>query len=121
MSCFEAQQNQLIAQKARFLNAIQEYSKSELNKEKSLDIIQEQKVNQSLEENSDDFSLCSILCLNSLFVLITKHNMQCDNFYSMVYRSCQEQQFKSRFRGRFFQCIARFLSSKFDFFFASSR
>jgi len=53
----------------------------------------------------------SLNALNSLFVLMTKHNLEYPNFYKSLYGLINEQCFFSKWRGRFFRLLSLCLGS----------
>ncbi|MES1917788.1 MAG: hypothetical protein MHM6MM_009494, partial [Cercozoa sp. M6MM] len=55
----------------------------------------------------------SLLALNGLFVLMTRHNFNAiDDFYDKLYVLLSDSIFTSRYRARFFRLLELFLSSK---------
>ncbi len=55
----------------------------------------------------------SLLSLNALFILISKHNLDYPSFFSKLYKCCRPFVFHAKYRARFFQLVALFLTSSY--------
>jgi hypothetical protein len=66
-----------------------------------------------LTDSYDQGGLISLLALNALFILISKYNLDYPQFYAKLYRICKPSIFHARYRARFFQLVALFLTSSF--------
>eukprot|EP00002_Diphylleia_rotans_P021707 TRINITY_DN4232_c0_g1_i2.p1 TRINITY_DN4232_c0_g1~~TRINITY_DN4232_c0_g1_i2.p1 ORF type:complete len:653 (+),score=149.54 TRINITY_DN4232_c0_g1_i2:54-2012(+) len=55
----------------------------------------------------------SLLSLNGLFILITKYNLNYPDFYTKLYALLTPSVLRVKYRGRFFQLLATFLSSSY--------
>lgn len=57
--------------------------------------------------------IVSLLSLNALFILISKYNLDYPSFFSKLYRTCRPYVFHAKYRARFFQLVALFLTSSY--------
>jgi len=57
--------------------------------------------------------IVSLLSLNALFVLISKHNLDYPSFFRKLYAVCRPFVFHAKYRARFFQLVALFLTSAY--------
>ena len=55
----------------------------------------------------------SLLSLNALFILISKYNLDYPSFFGKLYKTCRPYVFHAKYRARFFQLVALFLTSSY--------
>ena len=53
----------------------------------------------------------SLLALNGVFILITKHNLEYPDFYKKLYALCTPELLHAKYRARFFHLANLFLAS----------
>jgi U3 small nucleolar RNA-associated protein 19 len=64
-----------------------------------------------LMESYDIGGSISLLALNGVFILITKHNLEYPDFYKKLYALCTPDLLHAKYRARFFHLADIFLSS----------